>query len=69
MFFHWKSFILASIVMSIIFCFILEPAFIWIGVYQPITWKVYYGFPIYAFMSIAVKVLVNKIYSIGSRNY
>ena len=59
----WKGFVIASIVMAGIFCFLLEPLFVWIGVYQMLTWKSYYGFPIYLFMAIGAKALVSKIYT------
>jgi len=63
----WKSFIITSFFMSAIFCFVFEPIFVWSGVYQMITWKSYYGFPIYIFMAIIGKAIVSKIYSIASK--
>lgn len=60
----WKSFIIATIIMSAIFCFVFEPIFVWMGLYQMIKWKSYYGFPIYVAMAIIAKVVVSKIYSI-----
>ncbi len=59
----WKGFIAATVLMSGIFCFILEPLFIRIGVYQILNWKSYYGFPIYIFMAIICKLAVKKIYA------
>lgn len=64
----WKSFITATIIMSLTSCFILEPFFVWTGVYQVIKWKFYYGFPIYAVMAIGSKALINKIYAIKEKN-
>lgn len=60
----WKSFIIASLVMAVIFCFIMEPLLVLLGVYQMLKWKSYYGFPIYFLMGIGTKALVNLIYSI-----
>lgn len=59
----WKKFIIASIVMSAVFCFVLEPLFVLGGVYQMLKWKSYYGFPIYTFMGICIKAVVNMVYS------
>lgn len=61
----WKSFIAASAVMAVIFCFVLEPLLVWTGVYQMIAWKSYYGLPIYIFIAVIVKALVNKIHAIS----
>jgi hypothetical protein len=63
----WRSFIIASIVMAAIFCFILETLLVLTGVYQMLKWKSYYGFPIYIFMAIGAKALVNIIYSIHTK--
>ncbi len=64
----WKSFIIASVIMAGLFCFILEPLFQFIGIYQMLTWKSYYGFPIYTFMAIAMKGVVGKINKISSKS-
>lgn len=63
----WKNFIITSLLMSAIFCFIFEPIFVWIGVYQMVNWKSYYGFPIYFLIAVIAKAIVNKIYSIDSK--
>jgi hypothetical protein len=63
----WKSFIISSIVMAVIFCFILEPLLVLTGVYQMLKWKSYYGLPIYIFMAVGSKALVNMIYSIHTK--
>lgn len=65
LFITWKGFIIATLFMSTVFCFIFEPLFVWVGVYQMIRWKSYYGFPIYFFMAITVKWIVGRIYSIA----
>ncbi|NJD03181.1 MAG: hypothetical protein FIA99_11465 [Ruminiclostridium sp.] len=64
----WKKFITATIIMAAIFCFILEPLFVLGGIYQMLKWKSYFGFPIYIFMAIGTKVLVNIIYSVSSKS-
>lgn len=64
----WKSFTIATLVMAIIICFVLEPIFVWIGVYQMLEWKSIYGFPIYTSMAIITKAVVNKIYLISLKS-
>ena len=64
----WKSFIIASIIMSVISCFVLEPLFVWGGIYQTISWKSYYGLPLYFFIAISARAAVLKILSIERRS-
>jgi len=61
----WKKFIIASLGMSLIFCFICEPIFVWSGIYQMLKWKSYYGLPIYFSMALFSKLIVHKIYSLS----
>ncbi len=67
-FISWKKFIVATVLMAAIFCCILEPLFVWGGIYQTLTWKYYYGFPIYITMAIFLKAIVIKIYQISDCN-
>jgi hypothetical protein len=64
----WKSFTIASIVMSIISCFVLEPLFVLSGIYQMITWKSYYGLPLYFGIAMIAKAALTKIYAIKSKH-
>lgn len=61
----WKSFAIASLTMAVIFCFILEPVFVWSGIYQTLIWKYYYGLPIYFAMALGTKGLVMWFYRIA----
>lgn len=63
----WKSFIIATVIMSVIFCFVLEPVFIWAGVYRLLTWKSYYGLPLYAAIAFISKFAINKINAVSSK--
>jgi hypothetical protein len=56
----WKGFLIASAVMSIVFCFALEPLFVWAGIYKVLMWKSWYGLPLYFGIAIASKALVNR---------
>lgn len=58
----WKRFIIATLIMAFIFCFILEPLLVLGGIYQTITWKYYYGFPIYSVMAISAKAIIIGLY-------
>ena len=60
----WKSFIIASLIMSIVSCFVLEPIFVLTGVYQMITWKSYYGLPLYFLIGVIARIITVRIYSI-----
>jgi hypothetical protein len=63
----WKSYTIASIIMSILSCFVLEPLFVLSGIYQMITWKSYYGLPLYFAIAICAKAALVKILSIDSK--
>lgn len=63
----WKQFIIATLVMSLVFCFMFEPLVALIGVYQPLTWRYYYGFPIYTAIGILTKAALKKFYSIKEK--
>jgi hypothetical protein len=56
------KFLIASLIMSTVFCFVFEPVFVWGGIYTMLTWKSYYGLPIYFAIAVASKALVNIIY-------
>ncbi len=58
---RWKSFLIASAVMSIVFCFVFEPIFVWSGVYKMLTWKSWYGLPIYFFIAVASRFVMQQI--------
>jgi len=64
----WRKFITAAVVMAAIFSFILEPLLVWLGLYQTLTWKYYYGFPMYIAMAICIKAVVSKLYKIAESN-
>jgi hypothetical protein len=60
----WKSFIIATLVMAAIFCFVLEPLFVLTGIYQTLTWRYYYGFPIYTAIAIGTRAFIIKVFKI-----
>ncbi len=60
----WRSFLIATILMSGVFSFILEPLLERFGFYVPVEWKVYYSLPAYIAIGIFMKMIVEKIKAI-----
>lgn len=58
----WKSFTIATLVMAAVFCFVVEPIFIRGGAYILLQWKSAYGLPIYMFIALASKGIVQLIF-------
>lgn len=54
----WKDFIIANAIVNAIFAFIAEPALTWLKIYEPISWKYVYSFPIYLTLIIASRWIV-----------
>ena len=59
----WGKFLIVTLIMATVFCFVFEPIFVWGGIYTMLKWKSYYGLPIYFAIAVAAKGLVNVIYS------
>jgi hypothetical protein len=64
----WKSFILATCLLSGVFSFVLEPLLEKFGFYVVIKWKYYYGFPIYIGIALIMKAIVEKIKVVMTRH-
>jgi len=64
----WKSFIPASVIITAVICFIIEPILAQAGLYQLLKWKYYYSFPVYLVTAICIKAAVNKIIALNFRN-
>lgn len=62
----WKSFIIASAILSAVSCFILEPLFVFTGIYQMITWKSYYGLPLYFAIAVTARAIMRKMFAVES---
>ena len=56
----WGKFVLGSIVSAAIQAFIAEPLAILIGQYKLISWKLIYSFPIYVFLDVTIKFIVDR---------
>ncbi|SDE29386.1 hypothetical protein SPACI_048760 [Sporomusa acidovorans DSM 3132] len=64
----WSSFLIAIVIMSAFFSFIAEPFLVWLGIYELITWKHYYSFPLYILYGVILKFIVDLTKSIQSKN-
>ncbi len=58
---RWKSFIIANIILTLVFSFILEPILVWMDLYDLVTWKYIYSVPTYLFAAILLKLFAEKI--------
>lgn len=56
-----KNFVTATLIVTAIICFIVEPILSWIGLYKLLHWQYYYSFFIYAMMAILIRYIVIKI--------
>ncbi|WP_443142223.1 CBO0543 family protein [Pseudalkalibacillus sp. R45] len=57
----WKRYIIASIVLSSIGAFIIEPLFIYLDVYEQLKWSHFYSFVIYILIAIVLKFTIERI--------
>lgn len=51
----WKEFIIASSILSALLAFVGEPIFVWLNLYDPISWHYYYSFPMYFIIAVVVR--------------
>ena len=63
----WKSFIIANIILTFVFSFILEPILVWGKLYTLITWRYMYSLPVYFFTAIILKWFVERVKSVQNR--
>jgi hypothetical protein len=64
----WKLFILANIIIAVVFSFILEPILVWAKFYTLITWKYIYSVPVYFFAAIILKSFISMIKSLEDKH-
>lgn len=57
----WKSFVVLSAVMSLVSCFVFEPIFVWLKLYQMLNWKSWYGLPLYFAIGVLAKAILSLI--------
>ena len=64
----WKKFILASIIVTSIYSFILQPLLSQGDFYMLLKGKYYFGFPAYVIVSIFIRFVVIKIIAISKKS-
>jgi hypothetical protein len=61
----WRVYIAAMTAMSALFSWIAEPLLASTGIYQLISWKYSYSFPIYILIAVTHRWLLERILAIG----
>lgn len=56
----WKSFAVASVVVSVLIAFIAQPVLVWMHMYKLIKWNYFYSFLILLVVSLGAK-LINQL--------
>jgi hypothetical protein len=56
-----KPFVIAIIVLSALFAFVIEPLLVWFKIYSIHNWRYIYSFPIYIIMSLSMKWIITKL--------
>jgi hypothetical protein len=59
----WRSYIVASIFLALFGTFIVEPVFVWTGIYILHSWKYIYSLPIYIALAVGLKFCIQIIKS------
>ncbi|WNC16322.1 CBO0543 family protein [Brevibacillus brevis] len=60
-FYSWKSYMIASMGLSLFLSFVGEPLVVLLGSYQPTNWEYLYSVPAYFLLAIGVKAITHKI--------
>ncbi|MDF2572758.1 MAG: hypothetical protein K0R55_4362 [Sporomusa sp.] len=63
----WPSYILALTIMSAVYSFVAEPALDYLGMYKMLKWQYYYSLPIYIFIGIVFRWVVEKVLAINKK--
>jgi hypothetical protein len=63
-FVDWKSFFIASIVLSALYVCVAEPIAVKLDIFQLNNWQHVYDFPLYILLALSLKWVINKIMSI-----
>ncbi|HET6872721.1 MAG TPA: hypothetical protein VFH42_07000, partial [Sporolactobacillaceae bacterium] len=57
----WSQYLIVQVVASIVFSFIFEPFFTWIGILDYLSWRHVYSFPIYILLGVIMKGMVEYV--------
>lgn len=58
---RWSPYLIVQVVASLVFSFIFEPFFSWIGILDYLSWRHVYSFPIYIFLGVIMKGMVDYV--------
>ena len=61
----WKKFLIFNFILSLVFCFIGETLFIALGIYELVTWKLFYSFLQYNIAGIIARWIALKVNKIS----
>lgn len=64
----WKSFLIFNFILSLVFCFLGEPLFIALGIYELVTWKLFYSFLHYNISGMIARWITLKINKFSVEN-
>lgn len=59
----WKQFLIANAIIAIIASLVMEPVFVALNYYIPLTWKHIYSLPIFFVIAIFSKLVIGKLKS------
>lgn len=57
----WSHYLIVQVVASLVFSFIFEPIFRWIGILDYLSWQHVYSFPIYILLGVIMKGMVEYL--------
>lgn len=59
----WSAYMIAMAAMAALYSWVAEPALAFMGIYQVVTWKFSYSFPLYLLIAVSHRWLLEKIMS------
>jgi hypothetical protein len=64
----YSSFIRATLIITVVICFAIEPILSFWDLYTLLKWQYYYGYPIYVLTAICVRAAVIKIKTLNDKS-
>ncbi|QJW48169.1 hypothetical protein HA075_22140 [bacterium BFN5] len=59
----WSTYLIAMTAMAALYSWVAEPALAFMGIYQVVTWKFSYSFPLYVLIAVSHRWLLERIMS------
>ncbi|OCL27064.1 hypothetical protein U472_06165 [Orenia metallireducens] len=57
----WQSFFITHTILALFNSFLFEPWLVEINIYERLSWKYIYSFPIYILMGVSIKLIVDRL--------